>query len=53
MKTTRQTLTIPDVIKNQVAKYQEANGIPTFTQAMLELVRLGLKSTVQNDHHQK
>lgn len=49
MKTTRQTLTIPDVIKNQVAKYQEANGIPTFTQAMLELVRLGLKSTVKDD----
>lgn len=49
MKSTRQTLTIPDVIKNQVIQYQEANGIPTFTQALLELVRIGLKSTVKDE----
>jgi len=49
MKSTRQTLTIPNVIKNKVEKYQQANGIPTFTTALLELVRLGLKSIVKDD----
>jgi hypothetical protein len=45
MKATRQTLTIPDVIKNKVEEYQETNGIPTFTTALLELVRKGLESS--------
>jgi hypothetical protein len=48
MKTIRKTITFPLVVENQIIKYQEANGIPTFTGAMLELVRIGL-SHVKDD----
>jgi len=44
MKTTRKTITFPLVVETQIKKYQEENGIPTFTGAMLELVRNGLQA---------
>ena len=44
MKTTRKTITFPLVIETQITKYQEENGLPTFTGALLELVRNGLQT---------
>lgn len=49
MKSIRKTITFPPGIENQIIKFQDEREYATFTQALLELVRLGLKSTVKDD----
>ena len=44
IESSRKTVAFPVGIETQIKKYQEENGIPTFTGAMLELVRNGLQA---------
>lgn len=44
MKLVRKTFNIPVEIITGIEKYQKENAVSTFTAAMLELIRKGLKN---------
>lgn len=48
LKTKRKDIRVPIKIIEEVEQYQIENGIPTWTGALLELVRIGL-NTVNNE----
>lgn len=43
MATVRKHLTLPKELNDAIIKYQKENMLPTFTGAMQELIRKGLK----------
>lgn len=49
MQTIRKNITVPVPMDKAILDYQNKHGVISWTAAMLELVRLGLKSTVKDD----
>lgn len=47
-KDIRRSITVPLVIDNKIAKYQEENGISTWNAALMELARAGLEAKKAN-----
>jgi hypothetical protein len=52
LKTQRKDIRVPIKIIEEVEQYQIENGIPSWTGALLELVRIGL-NTVKKDKKNK
>lgn len=49
MQTVRKNITVPVPMDKMISDYQKENGIISWTAAMLELVRLGLRHDRKGD----
>jgi hypothetical protein len=53
LKTKRKDIRVPIKIIEEIEQYQIENGIPTWTSALLELVRIGLNTVKENKKNER